>query len=94
MRSPTDSPGWTCQETVPKKKFQLEIRECKVEIEHHHWTKSKWKTGNASQLANRIENVKKRFIENEKPKKNEELDHIDKFLKALTKHEKKRLETR
>ena len=79
---------------VAKKKFQLEIRECKVEIEHHHWTQSKWKTGNASQLANRIENVKKRFIENEKPKKKEELGHIDKFLKALTKHEKKRLETR
>ena len=45
-------------------------------------------------MADQIENVKKKFIKNEKPKKQEELDHIDKFLKALTKHEKKRLETR
>ena len=79
---------------VAKQKFELEIRQCKVEIEHHHWTKSKWKTGNTSRLVDRIENVKKKFIENEKPKKQEEFDHIDKFLKGLTKHEKKILETR
>ena len=36
---------------VAKKKFQLEIRQCKVEIEHHHWNKFKWKTGIAFQLA-------------------------------------------
>ena len=79
---------------IAKKKIELKIRSHKVEIMSDHWTKSRWKIGNSSELASRIENVKKRFMENEKTKEKVQLDHIDTFLKTLTKHEKKKLEKR
>ena len=79
---------------IAKKKIELKIRSHKVEIMSDHWTKSRWKIGNSSELASRIENVKKRFMENEKTKEKVQLDHIDTFLETLTKHEKKKLEKR